>query len=389
MGMGQQEAEALARAGIAALREGRAPEARRLLEQLAASESPLPAPWFLLAQACHHSGDRNAADTALDRALAAQPRNLGALIMKGDYRRSDGDLRASVVFYTAALKSAQAGAEVPPVLAGELRRIAALVEESGAQFGRQLNDHLAESGIDPAAQSPRFRLALDILEGRKEIYLQQPSSFYFPGLPQIAFYERSYFPWLAEIETAAPAIRAELEALLAGDGAFEPYVRGDPTRLRPANPLFEDPSWSACHLLERGEPTAFAARCPETMRALAMAPIPRIAGRSPMALFSLLRPGTHIRPHHGLINTRLICHLPLIVPGGCRIRVGSEVRSWEQGETLIFDDSFEHEAWNEGDGTRVVLLFEIWRPEITPEEQRALVAMFEAIGAFQGVPQEH
>jgi aspartyl/asparaginyl beta-hydroxylase (cupin superfamily) len=108
-----------------------------------------------------------------------------------------------------------------------------------------------------------------------------------------------------------------------------------------------------------------------------------------MALFSLLRPGTHIQPHHGLLNTRLICHLPLIAPPGCRLRVGGEVRSVEPGKALIFDDSFEHEAWNDGAETRVVLLFEIWRPEITAKERQALTAMFEAITLYQGAPRDY
>jgi len=126
--------------------------------------------------------------------------------------------------------------------------------------------------------------------------------------------------------------------------------------------------------------------CPDTIAALRHVPHPVICGRSPMALFSLLKPGTHIFPHNGLLNTRLICHLPLIVPDGCRFRVGNEVRAWEEGKLLIFDDSFEHEAWNEGTSRRVVLLFEIWRPEIDAEERAALTALFEAIDAFRGEP---
>ena len=104
-----------------------------------------------------------------------------------------------------------------------------------------------------------------------------------------------------------------------------------------------------------------------------------------MAIYSLLKPGTHIQPHHGMLNTRLICHVPLIAPDGCALRVGSETRTWRQGEALIFDDSFEHEAWNRGGETRVVLLFEIWRPEISADERAALTEMFEAIDTYQGV----
>jgi aspartyl/asparaginyl beta-hydroxylase (cupin superfamily) len=120
------------------------------------------------------------------------------------------------------------------------------------------------------------------------------------------------------------------------------------------------------------------------MAALEQAPIPIIAGRSPMAIFSLLKPGTHIRPHHGMLNTRLICHLPLIAPEGCALRVGAETRAWRAGEMLIFDDSFEHEAWNRGTETRIVLLFEVWRSELTADERAALTDIFEAIDTYQG-----
>ena len=101
-----------------------------------------------------------------------------------------------------------------------------------------------------------------------------------------------------------------------------------------------------------------------------------------MALFSVLKAKTHIPPHWGMLNTRLIVHLPLIVPSDCRLRVGNEIRPVEAGKAMIFDDSIEHEAWNDSDETRVVLLFEIWRPELDAGERRALTAMMEAINAY-------
>jgi Aspartyl/Asparaginyl beta-hydroxylase/Tetratricopeptide repeat len=389
MEMSGPQAEAAVRAGVDALRQGRAAEARRLFEQVAEAECPLPPPWFLLAQACRHSGDLPAAERALDRLLADEPLNIGALILKGDCRGRAGDTRAAVAFYMTALNAAPNAGPLSPLLAAELKRVEALAREAGGDFERKLDDHLAEAGIGPAQRSPRFQAALDILTGRKQVYLQEPSSFYFPGLPQIEFYERDGFPWLSEIEAAAPAMRAELEALIGSGEGFEPYVRRHVGRPKPVNPLFEDPSWSACYLFENGRPTEFAERCPGTLEALARAPMPVIEGRSPMALFSLLRPGTHIQPHHGLLNTRLICHVPLIAPPGCRLRVGGEVRGVEPGKALIFDDSFEHEAWNDGSETRVVLLFEIWRPEIAADERRALTAMFEAITLYQGAPRDY
>jgi hypothetical protein len=382
------EAEAMIRSGVAALRGGDPHEAVRLLRG-AAEAGTVPPPWFLLAQACRHAGDHEAAERTLDLLLAEEPRHIGALILKGDLRGAEGDTRAAISFYGTALRAASEAGPIPPGLAAELGRVEALSREARSGFERQLEDRLAEAGFGPSNRGPRFQAALDILAGRKPVYLQEPTSFYFPGLPQIPFYERSGFPWLEKVEAATREIRAELEALLADEGGFQPYVRDTPGRPRPANPLFNDPAWSVCYLLENGEPTSFAQRCPRTVAALAEAPMPVIAGRSPMALFSLLRPGAHIRPHHGLLNTRLICHLPLIAPPGCRLRVGGEERIWEEGKALVFDDSFEHEAWNEGVGLRVVLLFEIWRPEITAKEREALTVMYEAITRYQGAPRDY
>jgi len=85
-----------------------------------------------------------------------------------------------------------------------------------------------------------------------------------------------------------------------------------------------------------------------------------------------------------MINARLICHLPLIVPAGCGFRVGNEVREWRQGEMWAFDDTIEHEAWNNSDEWRVILLFEIWRPELTDEERELVAAMLEAVDTYRG-----
>ena len=106
--------------------------------------------------------------------------------------------------------------------------------------------------------------------------------------------------------------------------------------------------------------------------------------RSPSVLFSLLRPGAHIPPHTGLTNTRLICHLPLIVPPECALRVGNDTRTPIEGKAWVFDDTMQHEAWNRSDRARVILLFEVWRPELTEEERALVTAMFEAVDAYSG-----
>jgi aspartyl/asparaginyl beta-hydroxylase (cupin superfamily) len=122
------------------------------------------------------------------------------------------------------------------------------------------------------------------------------------------------------------------------------------------------------------------------MAALARAPLPHVRGRDPMVLFSVLKPGAHIPPHSGFLNSRLICHLPLIVPQGCRLRVGNDLREWEKGKAWVFDDSIEHEAWNPSRETRVILLFDIWRPELTDEERGLVAALLEAMDSFGSGP---
>jgi aspartyl/asparaginyl beta-hydroxylase (cupin superfamily) len=120
------------------------------------------------------------------------------------------------------------------------------------------------------------------------------------------------------------------------------------------------------------------------MEAITGVPLARIPQRSPSVLYSQLRAGAHIPAHNGFVNTRLIGHLPLVVPGKCRFRVGNDVREWQDGRAWIFDDTINHEAWNDSDRTRVILLFEIARPELTDEENRLVAALFEGIDAYTG-----
>jgi aspartyl/asparaginyl beta-hydroxylase (cupin superfamily) len=101
-------------------------------------------------------------------------------------------------------------------------------------------------------------------------------------------------------------------------------------------------------------------------------------------VFSILEPRTRIPPHTGVNNARLICHLPLIVPPGCGFRVGAETRAWEPGKAFVFDDTIEHEAWNDSERMRVVLIFDIWHPDLTPPERAMITAMMAGMNAFVG-----
>jgi aspartyl/asparaginyl beta-hydroxylase (cupin superfamily) len=378
------QADRMIREGVAAMQRGDGRGARAAFEQVAAAGGGVAPPWLLIAQACRLERDQDGELAALDRLLDEQPRHVRALIMKGDVLGHRGDLRAAHSFYRLARDVAARSGELPPNLAAEVQRVSAELERSQSDYRAHLDMALRDAGF--ACLTPRVADALAIASGEKQLYLQEPTSFYFPGLPQIQFYERNAFDWVEAFEAHTPAIRAELDAVLALTHDFPPYIENDPARPNKVHGLVANRDWGGFHLLRGESVEPNASMCPNTLEALNLVPHPVVRGRSPMALFSLLKPGTHIFPHNGLINTRLICHLPLIVPEGCRFRVGNEVRPWEEGKLLIFDDSFEHEAFNDGTSRRVVLLFEIWRPEIDAEERAALTALFEAIDDFRGEP---
>jgi len=290
-----------------------------------------------------------------------------------------GDRRAATSFYQAALAAARAAGTLP----NDLYRPLVAAREQVEQAARDYQAHL-ERAVAGAAAGPRFEEAIDILFGRREIHHQQPSAFYFPGLPQRRFYEREEFDWAPALEAEADAVREELVALLAAGASFVPYVEAEADRPAPDfHGMLDDPSWGAFYLWKDGRLVEEnAARCPRTMAALARVPMSRIGTRTPSVLFSLLRPGAHIPPHNGMLNSRLICHLPLVVPPGGWLRVGSETREWEGGKLLVFDDSIEHEAMNPSSEVRVILLFDIWRPELSEAERRAVSTVFEAIDGY-------
>lgn len=377
----ETDKRALLQTAAAHLRENRPAQARALLEELTAHTNADPGIWYGLALACQALQDAPAAHAAADRALALEPRNPRALVLKADLLTAAGDVRAASAHYAAALKAAPPAP--PPDLARDLQRAHDMRERFASHFHQHLRDALAQRGQDPAL-SARFSQSLEILAGRRRVYPQEPHVFYLPGLPVIEFFDRADFPWLDGVEAATSDIRSELMNVLADANAFAPYVEAEANR--PGNEhhgMLNNPSWSAFYLWKNGEPVEEnIARCPKTMAALAGAPLCGVPGRTPSILFSLMRPGAHIPPHTGMINTRLICHLPLIVPDGCTFRVGGETRTWREGKAWVFDDTINHEAWNRSSETRVILLFDIWRPELTQTERNLLSSMFQAIDAY-------
>ncbi|HEY0629509.1 MAG TPA: aspartyl/asparaginyl beta-hydroxylase domain-containing protein [Sphingomicrobium sp.] len=378
MQIGDQQADTLFRDGANALQQGRTGEARRQFERLTAAGRANAQVWLYLAVACRAEQDHGAEEAALDQLLAIEPRAVRARILKGDCRYRAGDEPDAARFYQSALRLAQ-GQRLPDELRTELRRAEAALGELERRIEERREATLTEQGLPPGSRSARFQQALDISAGRKEIYLQQPTKFYFPGLPQVQFYDRDDFAWAAAVEAETSAIRDELKLLLKdGVEGFRPYIRTRPGEPRlDSNPLADSIDWSALFLAENGSVSdELIARCPRTWAAVQQAPLQRSPGVGPTVMFSLLRPRARIKAHTGQFNTRLTCHLPLIVPPGCRFRVGNEVREWEEGRLLVFDDSVEHEAWNDGAEDRFILIFDIWRPELSEQEKRELQVYF-------------
>ena len=376
--------------GAALLRSGNAAAARAVFERLAAGGGAGTGADFTvflgLGAACQALRDPTAAAAAADAALEFEPRDLRALLLKADALDALGDSLGAAAFYKASL-------DVAPPPENQPREMQALVAraQAGQQRVAALFQARLRAGIEAAATrsgppTARFEQSLDLLVGRKQLYVQSPRLYYFPELPQVQFFPREAFDWLAPLEAAAAAIREELAAVMREPDAFAPYVQSDRTRpMLSQGGMRDNPQWGAFYLFKNGTPVADnAARCPRTMKALEQVPLARIPARSPNVLFSLMRPGAHIPAHHGFINTRLIVHLPLVVPPGCTFRVGNETREWVEGRAWLFDDTFEHEAWNHSEHTRVVLLFEVWRPELTALERAHVSTLFETVDSLRG-----
>jgi aspartate beta-hydroxylase len=374
---------AAANNGIDALKRGEFETARRELEFVAASGRGDPSSWVALASAYRQLDDLQSASRAAGKALEIDPNYIPALLFRGDIATAIGDARTAVSFYQGALEAAERMPTVPEQYRGVLARAQEICTVNARQLETAVRDMLA-----PHLGAARFAESVDLLFGRTRVFTSSPRYFYFPGLPSIPFPDKSAFPWLAELESHTLAIREELLMLQEDHEKFAPYVERNANRApKSQGGMQENTDWTACYLWKNGEINIeIAERCPRTLEAIKCIPLVGTPSRSPSVLFSVLQPGAHIPAHTGLVNTRLIGHLPLVVPRGCRFRVGNQTREWREGEAWLFDDSIEHEAWNDSNEVRTIMIFEVWRPELTSDERSAVCKLFEAIDAQSGEP---
>ena len=336
-----------------------------------------------LASAARMAGDDGAELAAIMGALGCDQRDLMAWLRKAELHQRRDEKGPALQAWITTLRLSATLDPIPDHLAQTLARAGQWVAEHSGNHGASIDAELADAraGLSQAERR-RFDACVDASLGRRQIFTNQCEGIHFPFLPADEFFDESHFPWMTEIEARTPAVRAELLALLSdGGAALEPYVQQQPGMPRNIwTELDGSLDWGAYFLWNYGvRIDAACERCPETAAALDLVPRAQLPGRAPTAFFSILQPRKKIPPHTGVSNTRAIVHLPLIVPPGCGFRVGGETRPWVEGKAFAFDDTIEHEAWNDSDDLRAVLIFDVWNPHIAPHEQTLLQRLCTAI----------
>ncbi|HET7204929.1 MAG TPA: aspartyl/asparaginyl beta-hydroxylase domain-containing protein [Steroidobacteraceae bacterium] len=362
-------------------------EPARAVEILRTAARPDPMVDLYQALAFKQLGNLGAERDAITRALDIDPYFFPALLHKGMLLERIGQRRGAARVFRDVLKV------MPPQdrLSDAFRTAVKHAEASVAENQQMLEKHL-DSVLDGLRREhggpvDRFERSVDVLLGKRRMFHPEPVMFHFADLPPIQFYPRDLFPWLAELEAQSDAIREELLHVLAESRPeFRPYIQYPPGS--PVNQWVElnhSPRWSTYFLWQNGQKVeAHCERCPRTTAALESVPMARLPNFSPTAMFSCLEPRTVIPPHTGETNTRLICHLPLVIPPKCSFRVGHVTREWTSGEAFVFDDSIEHEARNDSDELRAVLIFDVWNPNLTAGERDLVAALVNGVRDYYG-----
>lgn len=368
---------------MALMQARRFSDARLQLEQIVATNPSDAQPLLMLAIATDRCGDGERAATLLDRFMGSQPNVVSAWLLKGDWAARARDTAAATFAYGRAFALERHQPNLPAEIQQRLGAARQWVANSQEQQTAALVKDLEAAGLDVQSAPKRFRQSLDYASGKANIFIQRPTTYYFPGLAQIPFFERDEFDWAAGLEAETDAIEREFRELAADAALLRPHITSD--KNTPADGhggMADNAGWSTIQLWKEGEPDPeLAKKCPATVKALEKVPLPHFSKRNPSApavMFSVLKSGARIPAHTGSTNVRLICHLPLITPPNCELRVGNEVRLWERGKLMIFDDTIEHEARNSSKDDRVVLIFDIWRPDVSEAERQAVTALFRA-----------
>jgi aspartyl/asparaginyl beta-hydroxylase (cupin superfamily) len=327
----------------------------------------------------------------VETVLAQAPDQHAAWLMLAELRDAAGDgfgaLRAR---YQAIHRAQRAGQWLgpdstdPAILEAVLRHIDRLRRDRRDWLHQSFDTVRRDCG---GAAVARVETALAAYLGEVEIRpahpQQRPKFLYFPGLPEGPYHDPLLHPWAPRLRDAWRDIRSEAMQLLSEDKDFESFLGLKPGQRAPQYVGGRNPeaAWDAYFFYRHGQRyDSHHDRCPMTSAALESVDLCRVARQAPEACFSVIRPQSTIMAHHGVTNTRLVMHLPLLVPPGCALNViGLGEHHWREGELMMFDDTYEHEAWNHADQPRLILLMDCWNPHLTGPEQRAVKLLVEAI----------
>lgn len=375
--------------GLDALSRNDAATARKHFEAATRADPGAAALWMNLAKASRLLADDAAERAALDSALETDQRHLLALIRLAELHERRAEIADATMRWAAVAALANEHANPPAELRTIFDHARAFVAQRSQKLANALDADLAPALKEASARDRRrANAAVQMMLGRRQIYTNICHGMHYPFLPADEYFDREHFPWLEELEAETDVIRAEVTALLASDDpGLSPYVTMPPGT--PANvwtDLNNSPAWSALHLWKDGQRIDGAcAKAPRTAAIVEKLPLAQIPGRAPTVFFSILQAGQHIPPHTGVTNTRTIIHLPLVVPPGCRFRVGGETREWREGEALAFDDTIEHEAWNPSGEDRAILILDVWNPYLSEQERQIISRLFAVADAQKGI----
>jgi aspartyl/asparaginyl beta-hydroxylase (cupin superfamily)/Tfp pilus assembly protein PilF len=372
--------EAVLVLGMAAITRG---EPARAVEVLQTSIGRNPMLELYLALAHKQLGNSDEEMLAVTRALDLDPYFFPALLHKGMLLERLGKHRSAAQVFRDVLKIMPPRDRLNEAFRTAVSHAEARVAQNRQSLEQHLNGVLANLRQQHGSRVDRFERSVDVLLGKKKMYYPEPITLHYTDLAPIQFYDRELFPWLPELEARSDAIRDELIQVLAESRTdFRPHIRHRPgIPVQQSAELRHSPHWSTYFLWENGQRNeAHCERCPQTAAALeSIVPMARLPHLSPAAMFSCLEPRTVIPPHTGETNTRLIVHLPLIIPSACSFRVGHQTREWKYGEAFVFDDSIEHEARNDIEELGAVLAFDVWNPALSTAEHELVAGLMNGV----------